>query len=171
MGLGTPFGGVALTGRAPALHAGGWRFESARLHHSGKHLQVDAPARRVQGTSDSVEEVFRLGATPVAVPGPAAPSSLPGELEAHPYSVELVGGHGHVPRQVDCGAQLLQRSGRPQYAKEDASRHDLSSGSRSAGQDGDSDRVKTDPLRRPAPRALAAPASPAREEADTQGSQ
>ena len=28
----TPFGGVALIGRASALHAEGWRFESARLH-------------------------------------------------------------------------------------------------------------------------------------------
>jgi hypothetical protein len=54
----TPFGGVALTGRAPALHAGGWRFESARLHHS-----EESPAPR-----DSVCEFRgsgRLGIRPV----------------------------------------------------------------------------------------------------------
>ena len=39
----TPFGGVALTGRAPALHAGGWRFESARLHHSEGSLHPAIP--------------------------------------------------------------------------------------------------------------------------------
>ena len=32
MGTLNVFGGVALTGRAPALHAGGCRFESDHLH-------------------------------------------------------------------------------------------------------------------------------------------
>ena len=34
MGTSNVFGGVALTGRAPALHAGGCRFESDHLHQN-----------------------------------------------------------------------------------------------------------------------------------------
>jgi hypothetical protein len=37
-------GGVALIGRAHALHAGGWRFESARLHQ----MLLEGRIRRLQ---------------------------------------------------------------------------------------------------------------------------
>jgi hypothetical protein len=58
----TPFGGVALTGRAPALHAGGWRFESARLHHLESIYRWMLQSGKSSVRRTTLKEAFQLGA-------------------------------------------------------------------------------------------------------------
>jgi hypothetical protein len=58
----TPFGGVALTGRAPALHAGGWRFESARLHHLESIYRWMLQSGKSSVRRTPLKEAFQLGA-------------------------------------------------------------------------------------------------------------